>query len=49
VIECDGASIALDAEVARAISVWLDTGKAFAGESESPGPTRGRRRRGLRP
>ena len=35
VIECDGASIAMDAEVARSINVWLE-GAAAVTEDREP-------------
>jgi DtxR family Mn-dependent transcriptional regulator len=41
VIECEGASIALDDEVARSINVWVDGGGALAGDNpRSAGPGR---------
>ncbi len=47
VIECDGASIALDGEVARTINVRLETGAAVITEDDEPprpGDARPRRR-----
>jgi DtxR family transcriptional regulator, Mn-dependent transcriptional regulator len=40
VIECDGASIAMDAEVARNINVWIE-GAAVVANPETPGGTAG--------
>jgi DtxR family Mn-dependent transcriptional regulator len=37
VIECDGASIAMDAEVARNINVWIEGAPAFIPPAEEPG------------
>jgi DtxR family Mn-dependent transcriptional regulator len=36
VIECDGASIAMDEEVARSINVWLEGASAIRAEEEPP-------------
>jgi DtxR family Mn-dependent transcriptional regulator len=37
VIECDGASIAMDADVARNINVWLEGAAAFVPGTTEPG------------
>ena len=40
VIECDGASIAMDEEVARSINVWLEGATPLLHEEAPPGPGR---------